>query len=117
MATEENILREIIKKHASDIVKGNDRDNLNFVDVIYPFIEKIFGVDTCVSAIENEDILQNYYEENYTGNPSYSEIEFYVERLVKLCKATEEERDLLDISKDLDIYAEKIKTTAKVKIM
>ena len=115
MATEKNILREIIKKHAKDTLLGNERENLNFVDVIYPFLEKIFGVDICTSSIENGDALQNYYEENYIGNPSFSEIVFYVERLVELCEATQEERELLGIANDLDKYAEKVKTTKKVK--
>ena len=117
MATEKNILREIIKRHAKDTLLGNERENLNFVDVIYPFLEKIFGVDICTSSIENGDALQNYYEENYIGNPSFSDITLYVERVAKLCEATEKERDLLNINKELDEYGKKVQATAKVKIM
>jgi len=70
-----------------------------------------------MAAMKNKDALEEYYTENYTGSPSYSEIEAYIERLIVLCKATEDERDLVDISNDLVNYADKILKTKKVKIM
>ena len=44
---EPDTIRQIIKRHTLDVLCGVDRDELDYVDVLYPAIEGLFGVDIC----------------------------------------------------------------------
>ena len=63
----EDPIRRIIKLHALDVLYGNNgRDDLNYVDALYPAVEALFTTDVCIESIEKKTVLKAYYEENYS---------------------------------------------------
>lgn len=63
----EDPIRRIVKLHALDVLYGNNgRDDLNYVDALYPAVEALFTTDVCIESIEKKTVLKAYYEENYS---------------------------------------------------
>ena len=74
---ENDTIRQIIGLHALDTLCGNNRDDLNYVDGLYPLVEGLFGVDICIESLGDKNLLRSYYEENYDSSKmSYDELNY-----------------------------------------
>lgn len=72
---EKDTIRQIIGLHALDTLCGNNRDDINYVDGLYPLVEGLFGVDICIESLGDKNLLRSYYEENYDSSKmSYDEL-------------------------------------------
>lgn len=114
-----DILRNIIKKHSLDIIFGNDREELNYVDGLYPFVEMIFGTEICKESIVDEHILKNYYEENYNTIISYDGLLEIFSGAKKICDELDDKNKILKFSKDFEIIINNVckqKVTAKTSV-
>ena len=99
----QDILRRIIKVHSLDTVLGNDnREDLNYVDVLYPYVEKIFGLDACLASINDKNSLRSFYEENYELDVSYDKLLEIFNGAKEICESLTENNKLLNVSDDLE---------------
>lgn len=116
-----DILRRVIKAHSLDTLIGSDnREDLNYVDVLYPCIEKIFGLDVCLAAINDKNLLKSFYEENYESSVSYDRLLEIFSGAKEICENLTENNKLLNVSNDLEdvikeIVDKKITIKATVK--
>lgn len=111
-----DVLVRIIKAHLLDTVFGNeDREDLNYVDVLYPYIEKIFGLDVCLAAINDENLLRSFYEENYESSVSYDKLLEVFSGAKEICEGLTENNKLLNVSDDLENIIKEI-TDKKIAI-
>lgn len=90
-----DIIREVIKLHSKDTLFGNDRDELNYVDCIYPHIEKIFGLSICLLSINDPDILRTYYEENFDTSISYNDLLEVFNNVKKSCDSLGDKNNII----------------------
>lgn len=111
-----DILRRVIKVHLLDTLIGNDnRDGLNYVDVLYPCIEKIFGLNICLAAINDKNLLRSFYEENYESSVSYDKLLEVFSGAKEICESLTENNKLLKVSDDLENVIKEI-TDKKIAI-
>ena len=112
----QDILRRIIKVHSLDTVLGNDnREDLNYVDVLYPYVEKIFGLDACLASINDKNSLRSFYEENYELDVSYDKLLEIFSGAKEICDGLTENNKLLNVSDDLEDVIKEI-TDKKIAI-
>ena len=111
-----DIIRRIIKAHSLDTVLGNNsREDLNYVDVLYPYVEKIFGLDVCLAAINDKNLLRSFYEENYESSVSYDKLLEVFSGAKEICEGLIENNKLLKVSDDLENVIKEI-TDKKIAI-
>lgn len=111
-----DIIRRIIKAHSLDTVLGNNsREDLNYVDVLYPYVEKIFGLDVCLAAINDKNLLRSFYEENYESSVSYDKLLEVFSGAKEICEGLTENNKLLKVSDDLENVIKEI-TDKKIAI-
>lgn len=125
---EKDTIRQIIGLHALDTLCGNNRDDLNYVDVLYPLVEGLFGVDICIESLGDKDLLRSYYEENYDSSKmSYDELNSLFNKSRNVYeegkeKAKESNIDFyeksLNVMKEIiDVVSNKVYSTKKTKTM
>ena len=111
-----DIIRRIIKAHSLDTVLGNNsREDLNYVDVLYPCVEKIFGLDVCLASINDKNLLRSFYEENYESGVSYDKLLEVFSGAKEICEGLTENNKLLKVSDDLENVIKEI-TDKKIAI-
>ncbi len=116
-----DIIRRIIKAHSLDTVLGNNsREDLNYVDVLYPYVEKIFGLDVCLASINDKNLLRSFYEENYESSVNYDKLLEIFSGAKEICEGLTENNKFLNVSDDLkdvieEIIDKKIAIKATVK--
>ena len=99
---EKDIIRKIIKLKVIDVINGNNRDSLVYVDVLYPAIEALFGLDVCLDAISNKDVLKDVLEQKYNADIDYDTLKSYFESAVRICERTNDEQRMLNINDDVN---------------
>ena len=105
-----DVLRKIIKAHSLDTIFGNDnREGLNYVDVLYPYIEKIFGLEVCLTSINDRTYLRSFYEENYESSVSYDKLLEIFSGAKKICESLTESNKLLNVSDEFEEIIKEIK--------
>lgn len=125
---EKDTIRQIIGLHALDTLCGNNRDDLNYVDGLYPLVEGLFGVDICIESLGDKDLLRSYYEENYDSSKmSYDELNSLFNKSRNVYeegkeKAKESNIDFyeksLNVMKEIiDVVGNKVYSTKKAKTM
>ncbi|MFR5756343.1 MAG: hypothetical protein ACLUD7_02800 [Lachnospiraceae bacterium] len=125
---EKDTIRQIIGLHALDTLCGNNRDDLNYVDGLYPLVEGLFGVDICIESLGDKDLLRSYYEENYDSSKmSYDELNSLFNKSRNVYeegkeKAKESNIDFyeksLNVMKEIiDVVSNKVYSTKKTKTM
>ena len=115
-----DIIRRIVKLHVLDTINGNGRDDLNFVDGLYPAIEEMFGIDVCLECIGKKNALKDYYEENYNQEIDYEQLKSYFDSAKKICDniPTDKKDKILKVCKEFrDDVLGKYTQTKKTKIM
>lgn len=117
-----DILRRIVKMRIVDVLFGVDRDDLNYVDCLYPYVEDIFGIDCCIESSYQDGILKEYYNNNYEADISYEQLLDVFSKAEKLCdELPENKKDkILLVNEELkpiidNITKTKIKTKKNVK--
>lgn len=91
---ESDTIRQIIKLHTLDVLCGNEREKLTYVDALYPAIEGLFGVDTCIAAIGDSSVLETYYESNFDTDVSYRDLHKFFAEARKTCNKMQNEETL-----------------------
>ena len=125
---EKDTIRQIIGLHALDTLCGNNRDDINYVDGLYPLVEGLFGVDICIESLGDKDLLRSYYEENYDSSKmSYDELNSLFNKSRSVYeegkeKAKESNIDFgeksLNVMKEIiDVVSNKVYSTKKTKTM
>lgn len=114
-----DIIRRIVKLHVLDTIYGNERNDLNFVDGLYPAVEEMFGIDTCLDCIGSKNALKDYYEENYNQEISYEELKSYFNSAKEICDCIPDEKKdkIINVSNDFIKVLEKIYSNKKAKTM
>ncbi len=113
-----DIIRRIVKLHVLDTINGNGRDDLNFVDGLYPAIEEMFGIDVCLECMGNKNALKDYYEENYDQGISYEQLKSYFDSAKEICDnlPIDKKDKILKVCKEfIDDVLEKIYSNKKSK--
>ena len=88
---EPDTIRQIIKLHTLDILCGNKREELTYVDALYPAIEGLFGVDICISALGDRNALRAFYESNFDTDVSYDDLRNFFDEARKSCDKIQKE--------------------------
>ena len=96
-----NILIEVVRKHFEDTLKGNNRDELNYVDIIYPAIEFVFGFNVCYHSISDKDIFERAYNDNIGADLDFKGFVSYLNDVKELCNRINDKDKLLKIESDL----------------
>ena len=113
---EEDVIRRIIKLHVLDTVYGNKRSELDYVDALYPGVEALFEIDTCIEALENKDALRTAFEEKYSSDIDYDTLKAYFDNAAKMCERTKDEEKLLKIYNETISIMEKVYNSSKTKV-
>lgn len=98
-----DIICDVIRLHCEDTLFGNGRHELNYVDCIYPYIEKIFGLTICLLSINDPEILKNYYDENFHAIFTYSDLLNFFGDVKKSCDALNNKDSIINISENPDL--------------
>ena len=96
---EPDTIRQIIKLHTLDILYGNNREQLNYVDALYPSIEGLFGIDICTASLGDKNALRTFYEGNFNTEISYDELRNFFDEAKKTCNKIQNEETYLSASK------------------
>lgn len=125
---EKDTIRQIIGLHALDTLCGNNRDDINYVDGLYPLVEGLFGVDICIESLGDKNLLRSYYEENYDSSKmSYDELNSLFNKSRNVYEEGKEkakesnidfdEKALKVMKKIIDVVSKKVYNTKKTKTM
>ena len=125
---EKDTIRQIIGLHALDTLCGNNRDDINYVDGLYPLVEGLFGVDICIESLGDKNLLRSYYEENYDSSKmSYDELNSLINKSKRVYEEGKEkakesnidfdEKSLNVMKKIIDVVSNKVSSTKKTKTM
>lgn len=110
----ECILTDIIMQHVEDTCFGSKREELNFVDVLYPSLERIFGLENCLNAPMDNDLLRTYYEANYDGISFDSLVDTYV-NAKETCDQVHDKDKLIEVEKKMSEFSNKVQSYRKSK--
>ena len=114
---EKDTIRQIIGLHALDTLCGNNRDDINYVDGLYPLVEGLFGVDICIESLGDKNLLRSYYEElNSLFNKSRNVYEEGKEK-AKESNIDFDEKALKVMKEIIDVVSKKVYNTKKTKTM
>lgn len=110
---EPDTIRQIIKLHTLDVLCGNEREELTYVDALYPAIEGLFGVDTCIDALGDKNALRAFYEGNFNTDISYDQLRNFFDEARKTCDKIQSEETYLSACKKVvdemsEIYEKRI---------
>ena len=121
---EKDTIRQIIGLHALDTLCGNNRDDINYVDGLYPLVEGLFGVDICIESLGDKNLLRSYYEENYDSSKmSYDELNSLFNKSRNVYEEGKEsnidfdEKALKVMKEIIDVVSKKVYNTKKTKTM
>ena len=125
---EKDTIRQIIGLHALDTLCGNNRDDINYVDGLYPLVEGLFGVDICIESLGDKNLLRSYNEENYDSSKmSYDELNSLFNKSRNVYEEGKEkakesnidfdEKALKVMKKIIDVVSKKVYNTKKTKTM
>ncbi len=125
---EKDTIRQIIGLHALDTLCGNNRDDINYVDGLYPLVEGLFGVDICIESLGDKNLLRSYYEENYDSSKmSYDELNSLFNKSRNVYEEGKEkakesnidfdEKALKVMKEIIDVVSKKVYSTKKAKTM
>ncbi len=114
---ESDVMRKIVMLHTLDTIYGNKRENLNYVDGLYPAIETLFGVDACIASLESKYALRARYEENYDSSIDYNTLQSYFLKAKELCDnlPIEKNEKIINISDDLIKVLDNVYASRKAK--
>ena len=113
---EPDTIRQIVKLHTLDVLCGNKREELTYVDALYPAIEGLFGVDTCISALSDENALREFYEGNFNTDIGYDVLRNFFDEARKTCDKIQSDEAYLSACKTVvdemsKIYEKRITKT------
>lgn len=111
-----NIITEVIEKHFKDTLVGNDREELNYVDVIYPAVEYMFGLHVCIEAIKYKNDSYTYLENRYKGNINFDKFVNTLENIKETCNKIHDNNKLLSVADELYVYVINIKQNVRKEI-
>lgn len=114
---EKDPIRKIIKSYVKDVTLGNGRDNLNYVDALYPAVELIFGADTCINALENNEVLKKYYDTNFSADISYDNVCRIFSSYINLIEHMKNDEDILMVCNEAIKAFDNLDKTKKSKKM
>lgn len=120
--------RQIIGLHVLDTLYGNNREDMNYVDGLYPLVEELFSVDVCIEALNNKNVLKDYYEENYAAsNMSYDDLNSLINKAKNIYEESKEKAKELNVDYDkkmlkvcneiIDIVSKEVYSVKKTKTM
>ena len=105
---EPDAIRQIIKLHTLDVLYGNNREQLTYVDALYPAIEGLFGVDICTASLGDKNALRTFYEGNFNTEISYDTLRNFFGEAKKACDKINNEETYLLTSKKVESEISKI---------
>jgi len=114
---EPDLIRKIIMLHILDTVIGNNREDLEYVDVCYPCIENVLNV-MYLDPIKNElrlpssEDFENYFDQNY----DYSYADFYnvIKDAKDDCEKYNDKNNIRFVEKRLEDAAAIVYSTKKI---
>ena len=113
---EEDVIRRIIKLHTLDTIYGHKRNEMDYVDALYPGVETLFGIDTCIESLENKHALRAAYEEKYASDIDYDTLKSYFENAALMCERTKDEEKLMKVYNEIVAAMENVYNTRKTKV-
>lgn len=102
---EQDEIRKIIKLHILDTVLGTEREDLIYVDVCYPSLEKLFNVihldpiNEKLVLPSSED-LKNHFEQNY--DYSYEQFNKTLKKTIDVCKKINNKDKMIGIAREFE---------------
>ena len=114
---EEDIVVKIVRKHILDTIVGNeDKEELDYVDVIYPALSILFEPEVLYNSAEKKSILREYYESNYDTNITYDDLLNYFVKAKDGIESTKDEKKRLEFVEYLKEVMQNICLTKKETI-
>ena len=114
---EEDIVVKIVRKHILDTIVGNeDKEELDYVDVIYPALSILFEPEVLYNSAEKKSILREYYESNYDTNITYDDLLNYFAKAKDGIESTKDEKKRLEFVEYLKEVMQNICLTKKETI-
>lgn len=92
---EEDIIRQIVMMHTLDVLGGTENETLSYVDVLYPAIEGLFGVDNCIEALGNKYVLRAFFESEFETDISYDKLCKFFINAKNTCTSIKQEQNYL----------------------
>lgn len=93
-------IEDVIYNHFIETKYGNvDKEDLTYVDFLFPILENTFGLDTIIKSIKDPNALNERFEE-VSQDPSGLEAKDYIDAFNKLyseCKTVRDEEELRDL--------------------
>ena len=112
--SEEDIVVKIVRKHILDTIVGNEnKEELDYVDVIYPALSILFEPEVLYNSAEKKSILREYYESNYDTNITYDDLLNYFIKAKEGIESTKDEKKRLEFVEYLKDTMQKICLTKK----
>ena len=111
---EQDIIVKIVRKHILDTVVGNEeKEELDYVDIIYPALSVLFEPEVLYNSAEKKSILREYYESNYDTNITYEDLLNYYIKAKEGIESTKDEKKRLEFVEYLKDTMQKICLTKK----
>lgn len=92
---ENDVIRHIVMMHTLDVLCGTEKETLNYVDVLYPAVEGLFGVDNCIESLGNKYVLRAYFESEFDSHISYDKLCEFFYNAKNTCNNIKEEKNYL----------------------
>lgn len=94
---EQDIIVKIVRKHILDTVVGNEeKEELDYVDIIYPALSVLFEPEVLYNSAEKKSILREYYENNYESNITYDDLLNYFVKAKDGIESTKDEKKKME---------------------
>ena len=94
---EQDIIVKIVRKHILDTVVGNEeKEELDYVDIIYPALSVLFEPEVLYNSAEKKSILREYYENNYESNITYDDLLNYFVKAKDGIESTKDEKKRME---------------------
>lgn len=111
---EEDIIVKTVRKHIFETIIGNDeKEELDYVDIIYPSLAVLFDPEVLYNSAENKSVLREYYESNYDTNITYEDLLNYFIKAKEGIESTKDEKKRLEFVEYLKDTMQKICLTKK----
>lgn len=95
--SEEDIIVKIVRKHILETIIGNEsKEELDFVDIIYPALSVLFEPEVLYNAAERKSVLREYYESNYETNITYDDLLNYFIKAKDGIESTKDEKKRME---------------------
>ncbi len=90
---EEDIIVKIVRKHILDTIVGNEeKEELDYADIIYPALSALFEPRVLYASAEKKSVLREYYESNYNTNITYDDLLNYFMKAKDGIESTKDEK-------------------------